>query len=290
MTHSHNHSNAEKNISTAFYLNAFFVVIEVIGGLMTNSIAILTDALHDFGDCLSLGSAWALQKKSTKGRDSKYSYGYKRFSLLSSIFLSGVLTLSSVFVLVEACKRVMSPQNVSAQGMLWMAILGIIINGAAALRVKAGNSLSERSVFLHIMEDVLGWVGVLVASIVMMFVNFPTIDPILSILISIWVLTNVWNNLKSVFKVLLQAVPDNVSIEKLTADLLTINDVESVHDIHVWSLDGESHVLTLHVVTESTTIEEVKQDIANIASNYNITHVTTEIERPGTECHVEDLE
>ncbi|MDY4020104.1 MULTISPECIES: cation diffusion facilitator family transporter [Bacteroidales] len=290
MAHSHNHSNAEKNISTAFYLNAFFVVIEVIGGLMTNSIAILTDALHDFGDCLSLGSAWALQKKSTKGRDSKYSYGYKRFSLLSSIFLSGVLTLSSVFVLIEACKRVMTPQNVSAQGMLWMAILGIIINGAAAFRVKTGNSLSERSVFLHIMEDVLGWVGVLGASIVMMFVNFPAIDPILSILISIWVLTNVWNNLKSVFKVLLQAVPDNVSIEKLTADLLTINDVESVHDIHVWSLDGESHVLTLHVVTESTTIEEIKQDIANIASNYNITHVTTEIERPGTECHVEDLE
>ncbi len=290
MAHSHNHSNAEKNISTAFYLNAFFVVIEVIGGLMTNSIAILTDALHDFGDCLSLGSAWALQKKSTKGRDSKYSYGYKRFSLLSSIFLSGVLTLSSVFVLIEACKRVMTPQNVSAQGMLWMAILGIIINGAAAFRVKTGNSLSERSVFLHIMEDVLGWVGVLGASIVMMFVNFPAIDPILSILISIWVLTNVWNNLKSVFKVLLQAVPDNVSIEKLTADLLTINDVESVHDIHVWSLDGEFHVLTLHVVTESTTIEEIKQDIANIASNYNITHVTTEIERPGTECHVEDLE
>ncbi|WP_373731850.1 cation diffusion facilitator family transporter [Bacteroides heparinolyticus] len=290
MAHSHNHSNAEKNISTAFYLNAFFVVIEVIGGLMTNSIAILTDALHDFGDCLSLGSAWALQKKSTKGRDSKYSYGYKRFSLLSSIFLSGVLTLSSVFVLIEACKRVMTPQNVSVQGMLWMAILGIIINGAAAFRVKTGNSLSERSVFLHIMEDVLGWVGVLGASIVMMFVNFPAIDPILSILISIWVLTNVWNNLKSVFKVLLQAVPDNVSIEKLTADLLTINDVESVHDIHVWSLDGESHVLTLHVVTESTTIEEIKQDIANIASNYNITHVTTEIERPGTECHVEDLE
>lgn len=184
----------------------------------------------------------------------------------------------------------MTPQNVSAQGMLWMAILGIIINGAAAFRVKTGNSLSERSVFLHIMEDVLGWVGVLGASIVMMFVNFPAIDPILSILISIWVLTNVWNNLKSVFKVLLQAVPDNVSIEKLTADLLTINDVESVHDIHVWSLDGESHVLTLHVVTESTTIEEIKQDIANIASNYNITHVTTEIERPGTECHVEDLE
>lgn len=124
MGHNHAHSlnNAEKNISIAFFLNAFFVIVELIGGILTNSIAILTDALHDFGDCLSLATAWFLQKKSTQVRDKKYSYGYKRFSLLGSIFLSGVLTVSSVFVLIEAAKRIAAPQDVSAQGMLWMAV------------------------------------------------------------------------------------------------------------------------------------------------------------------------
>lgn len=110
--HTHSHGNAAGNISTAFFLNAFFVVVELVGGLYTNSIAILTDALHDFGDCLSLGTAWALQKKSEQGRTPRYTYGYRRFSLLGSIFLSGVLTLSSVFVVIEAVKRLLSPQPV----------------------------------------------------------------------------------------------------------------------------------------------------------------------------------
>lgn len=183
--HTHSHNNAEKNISIAFFLNAFFVIVELIGGFLTNSIAILTDALHDFGDCLSLATAWFLQKKSTQLRDRKYSYGYKRFSLLGSIFLSGVLTVSSIFVLVEAFKRISTPQDVSAQGMLGIAIFGVIINGAAAFRVKQGTSLNERAVYLHIMEDVLGWIGVLAVSIVMIFVYIPALDSLLSIGISI---------------------------------------------------------------------------------------------------------
>lgn len=131
MAHSHNHPHshsAGKNLATAFFLNAFFVVVEIIGGLYTNSIAILTDALHDFGDCLSIALAWGLQKKSQQGRDSRYSYGYKRFSLLGSIFLSGVLTVSSFIVVYEAVQRIITPQEVMAKGMLWVAIAGVIIN------------------------------------------------------------------------------------------------------------------------------------------------------------------
>ncbi|MDR3252514.1 MAG: cation diffusion facilitator family transporter, partial [Tannerella sp.] len=147
-SHHHNHhhdGNATKNISVAFFLNLFFVFREVAGGLFTNSIAILSDALHDFGDCLSLAVAYAFQKKATRKRNLQYTYGYRRYSLLGSVFLSGVLFVSSVFVIYEAAKRVVTVQEVNAGGMLWIAVAGIIINGAAALRLKKGSSLNERA-------------------------------------------------------------------------------------------------------------------------------------------------
>ncbi len=285
MGHTHSHgSNAAKNLSVAFFLNAFFVVVEVIGGIFTNSIAILTDALHDFGDCLSLATAWFLQKKSTQGRDSKYSYGYKRFSLLGAVFLSGVLTVSSVIVLIAAFKRIADPQNVSAHGMFWIAIFGVIINGAAALRVKKGTSLNERSVFLHIMEDVLGWIAVLIVSIVMLFINLPILDPLLSIAISIWVLSNVFKNLRDTFRIFLQAVPENFPMEELKKEILQIPKVQSIHDLHLWSLDGESHVMTLHIVTEEKDTAYIKIQVLDKISKYHIGHVTMEFEPPGTVC------
>jgi len=283
--HSHEHgNNATKNISVAFFLNLFFVAVEVIGGLFTNSIAILSDALHDFGDCLSLAVAWAFQKKATQKRDLKYTYGYRRFSLLGSIFLSGVLVVSSIFVLYEAGKRIFEPQEVNAHGMLWIAILGIIINGAAALRLKKGSSLNERAVFLHIMEDVLGWVAVLIVSIVMLFVDFPVLDPILSVVISIWVLTNVFRNMRDTFRIMLQAIPDNVDIDELEKQLNAINDVISIHDFHLWTMDGESHIMTLHVVTNTNNPELLKHKIIDIAKPFHIDHVTIEIEQPDIDC------
>lgn len=285
MEHIHSHNDdAVKNLSVAFFLNAFFVVVEVIGGLFTNSIAILTDALHDFGDCLSLATAWFLQKKSMQSRDRKYSYGYKRFSLLGAIFLSGVLTVSSFIVLFEAFKRIATPQEVNAHGMLWIAIFGVIINGAAAIRVKRGTSLNERSVFLHIMEDVLGWIAVFIVSIVMLFVDFPILDPLLSIGISFWVLGNVYKNIRDTFKIFLQAVPANFPIDDLKKELLHIPRVQSIHDLHLWSLDGESHVMTLHIVTEEKDTAFIKKQVLEKIRKYHIEHVTMEFETPVTIC------
>ncbi|MDR2914188.1 MAG: cation diffusion facilitator family transporter [Tannerella sp.] len=289
MAHNHNHQhnhgdNAAKNISVAFFLNLFFVVVEVIGGLYTNSIAILSDALHDFGDCLSLAVAWAFQRKATQKRDHKYTYGYRRFSLLGSVFLSGVLFVSSTFVLVEAGKRLFDPQEVNAHGMLWIAIFGVIINGAAALRLKKGSSLNERAVFLHIMEDVLGWIAVLIVSIVMMFVDLPVLDPILSIVISLWVLTNVFRNMRDTFRIMLQATPENVDMDNLEKKLNAIDDVLSIHDLHLWTMDGESHIMTLHVVSATTNPEQLKHNIIDIAKPFHIDHVTIEIEKPETHC------
>ncbi|MDR3252571.1 MAG: cation diffusion facilitator family transporter [Tannerella sp.] len=287
--HNHNHShshdgNATKNISVAFFLNLFFVFIEVAGGLFTNSIAILSDALHDFGDCLSLAVAYAFQKKATRKRNLQYTYGYRRYSLLGSVFLSGVLFVRSVFVIYEAAKRVVTVQEVNAGGMLWIAVAGIIINGAAALRLKKGSSLNERAVFLHIMEDVLGWVAVLIASIVMMFIHLPVLDPLLSIGISLWVLTNVYRNLRASFKIMLQATPEDVDMEHLEEELREVDEVVSVHDLHLWTMDGESHIMTLHVVSNTSNPEKLKQNIIEQVKTFNIDHVTIELENPEVDC------
>ncbi len=285
MGHNHSHrSDAEKNISIAFFLNSFFVIVELIGGILTNSIAILSDALHDFGDSLSLAIAWYLQRKSKKGRDEKFSYGYKRFSLLGSVFLSGVLTVSSVFIIIEAVKRIITPADVNAQGMFWLAIFGVLVNGAAALRVKRGTSINERSVYLHIMEDVMGWIAVLVVSIIMKFANIPVLDPILSLCISFWVLSNVYKNIKATFMVFLQSMPEDIKTEQLKNELSGIEGVISIHDLHLWSLDGESHVMTLHVVTCNDDTAEIKQNILKISSEYHITHTTIEFESPDSVC------
>jgi cobalt-zinc-cadmium efflux system protein len=275
--------NSTKNIRTAFFLNLAFAFVELIGGIITNSVAILSDAVHDFGDSISLAIAWALQKKSNKAKDDKYSYGYKRFSLLSSVILSGILLVGSILILVEAIGRLFNPQEVNAQGMLWLAILGIIVNGLAALSVKRGKTLNERAVFLHIMEDVLGWIGVLVISIVMIFVNLPILDPILSISITIWVLYNVYKNLKATFNILLQAFPKNVDVKKLTKEIEAIDNVISIHDLHIWTQDGNSHVMTLHIVAEKN-YETIKLKIREIAKTYNIDHVTIELEDKDSTC------
>jgi cobalt-zinc-cadmium efflux system protein len=285
MAHSHAHTHGS-NISTAFYLNAVFVVIELIGGLWTNSIAILSDAVHDFGDCLSLAVAWVLQRKSEQGRDQNYSYGYRRFSLLGSLFLSGVLTVSSIWVIVEAVGRIASPQAVEAQGMLWLAVVGIVVNGAAALRVKRGTSLNEHAVFLHIMEDVLGWIAVLIVSVVMLFVECPLLDPLLSICISVWVLSHVCENLRSAFKVMLQAVPETLPLQALSEQLTALEGVSALHDLHIWSLDGERHIVSVHIVTtlREEELQQLKHAVREVCQRHHVAHVTIELERPDEQC------
>lgn len=275
--------NSTKNIRTAFFLNLIFAIIELVGGIITNSVAILSDAVHDFGDSISLAIAWGLQKKSNKAKDEKYNYGYKRFSLLSSVILSGILLIGSILILVEAIGRLFSPQEVNAQGMLWLALLGIIINGLAALSVKRGKTLNERAVFLHIMEDILGWIGVLVISIVMMFYNLPILDPILSIGITIWVLYNVYKNMKSTFTILLQAFPKDIDINKLRNELENIENVISIHDLHIWTQDGLTHVMTLHIVADRNH-NAIKHEVRLKAKTYNIDHVTIEIEESSYDC------
>jgi cobalt-zinc-cadmium efflux system protein len=280
MSANHNHGeNADKNIAVAFFLNLSFAVIELAGGLITNSVAILTDALHDLGDALSLAVSWYLQKISKRPRDVKYTYGYKRFSLLGSVVISAVLTFGSLIMITESVKRLITPEKTDAKGMLYLALLGITINGFAALRMKRGNSFNEHAVFLHFMEDVLGWIAVLIGSILMIYFPVAWFDSAISIGIAVWVLINVMRNLNRVMRVFLQETPVGVDIENITEAIGKIFGVKSIHDLHIWSLDGQSHIMTLHaVIFNGTNAIPIKSAIKETSHIFGIDHTTVEIE------------
>ena len=289
--HGHTQGRVSKNIGLAFFLNLGFAAVELVGGLLTNSVAILSDAFHDAGDCVSLGVSWHLQKVSSRGRDNRYSYGYRRFSLLGALFISMVLLTGSLFIIKESIARLIAPEPAHAQGMLLLAVLGIVINGLAALRMRKGASFNERALFLHIMEDVLGWIAVLTASVIMLFVDLPVIDPLLSLAICVWVLCNVYKNLKGTLKVLLQEIPESVNMEKLETALRALDHVLQVHDLHVWTLDGEQHIMTLHAVIDSNLSmkdrQVLKASIKAVCNEFEIHHVTVEFETEAEECESE---
>lgn len=288
--HHHHHHGSEPEtgrIRVAFFLNLIFTIIEVIGGLLTNSLAILSDALHDLGDSLSLGLAWYFQKLSAKGRDKTFSYGYRRFSLLGAILNSLVLVIGSVFIIREAVPRILEPEPSHAAGMMGLAVLGIIVNGAAVLRLRGGSSKNEKVISLHLLEDVLGWAAVLIGGAVMYFTDWYIIDPILSVAIACYILFNVYRNLSESVRIILQAVPDNMRIGEIEAAISDIDGVRSVHDLHVWSMDGERNVLTVHVVIDDGTERtpfEIKQSINEAMADMNIGHCTIETEAEGEEC------
>jgi cobalt-zinc-cadmium efflux system protein len=282
--HSHqgHHHHTTGNIAVAFFLNLGFAIIELVGGLMTNSVAILSDALHDFGDSLSLGTAWYFQKKSQKERSVDYTYGYKRFSLIGAFINAIVLLLGSVFVIQESIQRLLTLESANAKGMLLLAILGIAVNLAAMVRLRKGKSINEKIVSLHFLEDVLGWIAVLVGSLVMMYADLPIIDPILSLLISGFVLFNVYRNIKPAFSIILQGVPDDITEEKIRALAKRENEVADIHDFRVWTLDGEHHVMSFHVVVRSNldlkAAETLKEKIKSNLMKIHVSHATIEVE------------
>ncbi|MDR2287438.1 MAG: cation diffusion facilitator family transporter [Prevotellaceae bacterium] len=298
--HNHNHGNVHSHgekhehvhensgIGIAFFLNLAFSVIEIVGGYLTNSVAILSDALHDLGDSFSLALAWYFQRLSKKKRDSKYSYGYRRFSLLGALINSAVLLTGSIFVISESVSRLASPEAVDANGMLILAVFGIVINGIAMLKLRNRHSLNERTVALHLLEDVLGWTAVLVASVVMMFVKIPALDPILSLGIACYILFNIYNNLRDTLRVILQGTPENIDGDEIERALLSVEGIESVHDLHLWTMDGEFNISSVHIVVgknrDNRSITEIKNQAKQIMKQYNIQHSTVETEQSEENC------
>lgn len=290
--HEHSHNHSEGNVKVAFFLNLAFTIIEIIGGLYTNSLAILSDALHDLGDSLSLGLSWYFQKLSKKGRTKTFSFGYKRFSLLGAIINSIVLVVGSIFILTKAIPELFNPEETNVEGMLYLAILGIIVNGAAVFKLRKGESLDEKVVSLHLLEDVLGWVAVLIGSIIMMNFDAPFIDPLLSVLISLFVLYNVYKNLKKSLLVVMQGIPSDVSIDKIRKKLEVIDEIKDVHDCHVWSLDGNYHIMSIHIRLKEdfrlSELSEIKKKARNELKDESVNHITIETESIDENCELDD--
>ena len=286
--HNHTHEHSGERIAWAFFLNLGFTIIEFIGGWLTNSTAIMADAVHDLGDSLSIGLAWVLEKTGNKKADSSFSYGYRRFSLLGSLINGLVLIAGSTWVLSEAIPRLQNPEMPVTEGMLGLAIFGVAVNGFAAYKLSAGKTLNEQILNWHLLEDVLGWVAVLIVSIVLTFFNWPILDPLLSIGFTLFILLNVIRNLRTTIRLFLQAVPDAECLADIKTAILSLPHIKNVHHLHCWSLDGEHHVLTAHALLDTditiTEQRELKRQIAEVLSAYPLQHTTIEFEFDNEVC------
>ena len=287
-THNHQHDISSERIGVVFFLNFFFTIIEFVGGMLTNSTAIMADAVHDLGDTLSIGLAWYLSRLSKKHPNDEFTYGYYRFSLIGALINGMVLITGSVWVLSEAIPKMLDPQMPHAQGMFWLAILGVTVNGYAAWKISKGKTLNERVLNWHLLEDVLGWVSVLIISILLLFFNWPILDPLLSIVFTLFILMNVVKTTRQTIKIFMQSVPDDKMLEDIRNRLTSLQHVNAAHHLHLWSLDGEKHVLTAHLeIDHMITAEDqmlIKQAINNQLAGYSLAHTTIEFEMPDEFC------
>ena len=285
MAHLHDHSHgpsAGGRLGVAFFLNLAFAGLEIAGGLWTNSLAVLADALHDLGDSVALGLTWRFASMAERKGDATYTFGYRRFSLLGVLVMSVALFAGGVTVLFRAIPRILAPEPARAGGMIALAVVGILVNAVAALRMRGGRSLSERVVTWHFVEDVLGWVAVLIAALVMRATNVAVIDPILSVAITVYVLWNVGKRLKETLVVLLQGVPEGWTVEGIEAEIRAVPGVLGVHHTHVWTQDGEHHVLSAHVLCDpDATVRAsgvLRASIKARLAEIGIRHATIEVE------------
>lgn len=285
--------DAVRSLRAAFYLNISFTVVEIVGGILTNSMAILSDAVHDLGDTLALGLSWRLERLSERGKSDSLTFGYRRFSVLGALTSAFVLIGGSVFILSEAIPRLLEPESVSGPGMLAIAAVGVAVNGLAVLRLRGGTRLNQRVVFLHLIEDVLGWAAVLVGSIVIMVIDLPVLDPILSVAITVFILAKIVPNLRAALRIFLQYAPDDIDVQQLSAELSAVDDVADVHDVHLWTLDGNYTIFTAHVVVDKQVewpeIEALKERLRQRAHELGLSHATFEFEPSDRVCEECDL-
>ena len=280
----------ERNILIAFILNLSFSIFEFFGGLFVNSVAILSDSLHDLGDALSIGISYFLEKKSKKKADEKYTYGYIRYSVLGGVITTTILLAGSVLVIIGSVRRLLNPVEINYSGMIVFAVIGMILNFVAAYVTREGDSINQKAVNLHMLEDVLGWVVVLFGAIIMNFTDIRMIDPLMSIGVALFILVNALKNLKAVLDLFLEKAPNNINISELREHLLGIEGVEDIHHIHVWSIDGYNNYATMHIVTRVEDIKGIKQMIRDELCEHNICHAVLETESEicdDRECHFE---
>ncbi len=286
--HGHSHTAGSGNLKVAFLLNLTFTVIESAGGLWTNSIAILSDALHDAGDSLSLGLALYLHRLAQRLADARFTYGYRRFSTLGALTTGVVLVIGLGFVAWHSVQRLADPQPVKAGGVMALAVVGILFNGLAAWKLRHSHSLNEKVASWHLLEDTLGWMAVLVSGVVMSIWTVPIVDPLLSLAICAFVLRNVFKNLKVVGLVFLQSAPPGFDLAAFEKGLSHIPNVVNAHHSQTWTVDGEAHVLSTHLVmkagSDRQTIVHAKQAVHALLKSQAFDHITVDVELEGEDC------
>jgi len=274
----------EKNILIAFILNLAFSIFEFVGGLYTGSVAIISDAIHDIGDALSICIAYFLEKLSKKQPDDKYTYGYARYSVIGSIITTGILIFGSAAVIYNAIGRLVSPTDINYNGMIVFAVIGTLVNLCAAFFTHSGDSLNQKAVNLHMIEDVLGWIVVLVGAFVMKLTDFAIIDPIMSIGVAVFIFVNAVRNLNVCVSLFLEKTPCDIDINQIKNHIKEIEGVLDAHHIHVWSMDGHNNYATMHIVTDGD-YHTVKEMVREELREHGITHATLELESCDEHCH-----
>lgn len=276
----------EKNILVAFILNLFFSVFEFVGGTITGSVSIISDAVHDIGDAISIGFSYFLERKSKREPDEVYTYGYRRFSVIGSLITTVILLFGSITVVYNAVIRIFNPVEINYSGMIIFAIIGTGVNLVAAIFTKDGHSLNQKAVNLHMLEDVLGWVIVLLGALVMRFTEISILDPIMSIGVSMFIFINAIKNLRSIENLFLEKMPSNMKMKEIKDIICEVDGVLDVHHIHIWSIDGYNNYATMHIVTDDEN-GRIKEKVRKELEKFNIVHVTLELEKSEERCHCE---
>ena len=279
-SHGHTHSKTEKNILVAFFLNFGFAIFELIGGILTKSVAIISDSLHDAGDALSIGISYFLERKSMQKSDKNYTFGYRRYSILGAFITTSILLVGSSLVIYHAIIRFFNPVELNYDGMIIIAVVGVIVNFLAAYFTRDGESLNQHAVNLHMLEDVFGWIVVLVGSIIIKFTNIIYIDSIMSIGISVFLIIEAIKNLKQILDLVLEKVPNGISVDMVEKEVLSIKDVSDIHHIHIWSMDGNKNYASMHVVSN----KNVKKQIREKLEKLGIDSIVIELEKQDEVC------
>lgn len=263
----------------AFFLNLSYAIVEFIAGGVFGSSAVLADSVHDLGDAVAIGVSAVLETISNREEDSQYTLGYKRFSLLGALITAVILMTGSVFVILENLTKLFHPQSVNDEGILWLGIIAVTINVLASLVVRKGKTKNESILSLHFLEDTLGWVAVILMAIVLRFTDWYILDPLLSLVISFFILSKALPRFWSTLKIFLDAVPEGVDIEKIKSDLEQLEHVASVNQLNLWTMDGLEKNAIVHVCLEHVKHMEVcKESIRDLLKDCGFQNITIEVD------------
>ena len=271
--------SSKTSIWLAFFLNLSYAIVEFIAGGIFGSSAVLADSVHDLGDAIAIGISALLETISNREEDRQYTLGYKRFSLLGAMLTSVILMIGSVLVILENITKIAHPQPVNENGILWLGIIAVAINVLASLVVRKGKTKNESILSLHFLEDTLGWLAVILMAIILRYTDWYILDPLLSLVISIFILTKAIPRFWSALKIFLDAVPEGVDIKQVKKDLEQLDHVASVNQLNLWTMDGLEKNAIVHVCLEEIEhIEYCKESIRNLLKDYGFQNVTIEVD------------